>query len=114
MAILEENADGSIIVKLSRAVRMDNGEEISRVTIPAITGAHLMHAPFTGGDVPLGQIVTFAARIVQPAGAVEKMRMDDALACARALGEAMGKSRGDGVDSLPSLDSNSRSPALSS
>lgn len=100
MAKFEDNKDGSCTVKLESPI-MVGGEEISRLTIPAIKGRHLMTAPFAYSDIPsMGDWSTFAARIVTPAGAFEELEVADAIAVGlRAMSMTTGKYRATGEKS---------------
>ena len=71
---VEYNADGSAILKLTTPVSF-NGDEVSRLTVPRVTGRHLRSAPFLldGNAVSLGQIVSFAASVVLPVGIVDEL-----------------------------------------
>ncbi len=94
MAEITKNTDGSCVVKLSGSIHV-GGEEISRVTIPAIKGKHMRSAPFSAGvNVTLGHLVTFAAEIIQPAGSVDEMSPDDAIYCAQEVAALLNKSAG--------------------
>lgn len=90
---LEVNADGSCIVKLADPV-MWQGEPISRLTIPRITGKHMRHASWamTGGST-LGDAVTFAAAIVQPIGVIDELPGGVASLIAVEVALLLGKSR---------------------
>lgn len=68
---LEENEDGSAIVKLAQPVKLGN-ELVSRLTIPAITGKHMRACPWRFGEtVSIGGAVDFAASLIEPAGIVD-------------------------------------------
>jgi hypothetical protein len=69
----ETNADGSVIVKLAKPVRW-KGEELTRLTIPRITGRHMKHAPWEFGQpLTTGMIVEFAAQVVEPLGVLDEL-----------------------------------------
>ena len=88
------NADGSVIVKLATPITVD-GDEVTRVTVPALKGRHMMLCPFKASDpgsVEIGAFVSFAALIVKPKGAIEEMSPADALAVAAEVGNSMNKS----------------------
>jgi len=70
---VERNQDGSLVLKLARPVRLA-GEEVSRLTIPALTGKHMKRCPWTWGERPtVGKLVRFAAVVVEPAGIVDEL-----------------------------------------
>jgi hypothetical protein len=91
MATIDRNSDGSCTVKLTEPVTV-GGEILSRVTIPALKGKHMMKAPFLGANIPIGQLVEFAGLIVMPAGAVEEMSIQDAMLIASEVATMLGKS----------------------
>lgn len=95
MAEFLRNADGSTIVKLSAPIQV-GGEELTRVTIPKLKGKHLKRAAFAT-EVTIGHLVALAAEIVQPAGAVDEMEPDDALAVANEVASVLGKARPGGA-----------------
>lgn len=70
---IEHNADGSAIVKLAHPVKV-NGELQHRATIPPLTGRHMRKAHWSlheGAD--LGDLIAFAAEVVEPAGIVDAL-----------------------------------------
>lgn len=68
---VDRNADGSSVLKLARPVQF-NGEAVSRLTIPALTGRHMRACPWTWGERPtVGRLVRFAAAVVEPRGIVD-------------------------------------------
>ena len=94
---LEQNADGSAVVKLRDPVQWE-GDALTRLTIPAVTGKHMRACPWSYGDRPnVGQLVSFAAEVIEPRGVVDAL---PAL-IARDLGVevmlALGKSLGIGA-----------------
>lgn len=100
MAIIEKNSDGSCIVKLDTPVKVD-GETISRVTVPKITGRHLFTCPVINAGTPIGVAVEWASKVVTPAGAVEVMEPADAVFVAQTLLGALGKSHPTGEPPSP-------------
>jgi len=87
-----ESKDGSTIVVLSRAFK-HRGDDMERVTIPALTGKHMMRLPMTEGEVPtVGQLIEWANWVVTPLGCVEDMHPSDALDIARRVYANLGKS----------------------
>jgi hypothetical protein len=91
MIDFEKNQDGTIIVKLDAPIAVD-GEQLDRLTIPALTGKHLKHCPFplsSAGTATLGQLVEFASKIVEPIGCVDALKPVDALAVASHVGAAL-------------------------
>ena len=73
---VEANSDGTAIVKLARPVTW-KGEALSRLTIPRITGKHMRHATWEyGSQISVGQLVDFAARVVEPLGVVDELDAD--------------------------------------
>jgi hypothetical protein len=83
--------DGSAVVQLRTPVKFD-GEMLSRVTIPALRGRHMMSAPDIDEDVQIGTIITWATKVVEPRGAVEDLYPQDAIAVGKALLVLLGKS----------------------
>ena len=70
---LEENRDGSAIVKLARPLELD-GRQLSRLTIPALTGRHLRKVPWSyTKPATLGEVATFAADVIEPEGALDAL-----------------------------------------
>lgn len=68
---VDRNSDGALILKLAQPVQL-NGELVSRLTIPALTGRHMRACPWTWGERPtVGRLVRFAASIVEPRGVVD-------------------------------------------
>jgi len=90
----ESNKDGSVIVKLSEDVKVGS-EVYSRAVIPAISGKIMRLCPFEINNLklPLGQLVSFAADIITPAGIVDEMNGRDAIAVAIEVGNQLGKSQ---------------------
>jgi hypothetical protein len=93
---IDQNSDGSVVVKLRRPVRF-NGEDYTRLTIPALTGRHMRACPYSLGERPvLGELVTFAQAVIEPVGVVDVLPA----AIARDLGVevmmSVGKSLGIG------------------
>jgi hypothetical protein len=69
----ETNADGSVIVKLEKAVRF-KGEDLTRLTIPRITGRHMRHASWEyGSPLTTGMLIDFAAHVVEPLGVLDEL-----------------------------------------
>lgn len=101
MATFEHNKDGSTTIKLVDAITV-GGEESMRATIPALRGKHLMAIPFVAGEVPsLGELVTWAARVVEPVGAIELMSPSDAIDVAGEVASMLGKGRSTGTAPSP-------------
>lgn len=70
---VEENADGSAIVKLRDPV-MFQGESLTRLTIPRLTGRHMRRAGWIIGEkIAVGRLVEFAAEIIEPVGVVDEL-----------------------------------------
>ena len=86
------NPDGSAVVVLRMPVTIA-GETLSRVTIPALRGRHMMSAPNLTDDTPIGEVITWANKVVEPRGAIEDMHPLDAVLAGNLLVEALGKSR---------------------
>jgi hypothetical protein len=76
---VEENSDGTAIVKLAEPVQFQ-GAPLSRLTIPRITGKHMRNADWQYGhqNFSIGQVVRFANAVVLPAGVIDEL--DAALA----------------------------------
>ena len=87
----EHNQDGSVIVMLQAPIRV-RGEEHDRLTIPALKGKHLKSAPFVGSDMAIGQLVDWANKIVEPAGAVDELSVTDAMKVATEVATSLSKS----------------------
>jgi hypothetical protein len=92
---VEHNADGSAIIKLERAVKVGD-TEITRLTIPRITGRHLRKAQWTfgSGGMQLGALIAFTADVVLPAGAVDELDAVMARNVATEVLNLVGKSQG--------------------
>lgn len=102
MASVAHNKDGSAIITLSEPITV-KGQELTRVTIPAPRGKTLRLSPFVLGEQPtVGQLIEYAARVVQPEGAVDEMSTEDAMLCGNELANMLGKSRKTGGDSSDS------------
>lgn len=103
MATFERNQDGTVIVKLTTPI-VFKGEELSRVTIPPLRGKHIKSCPFTLSelaDVPIGKVVDFASRVVEPLGCVDEMAPLEAIEVGGELATMMGKSQGTGAAPSP-------------
>lgn len=88
---VEFSDDGSAIVRLHRPIKVD-GDTLSRVTIPALRGRHMMSAPDLTEETQIGEVITWATKVVEPRGAVEEMFPQDAITTAKALAALLGKS----------------------
>ena len=91
---IARNEDGSVVITLTTPIQLD-GDEVTKVTIPALKGKHMMLCPYRAADptsVEIGAIVSFAALVVKPKGAIEEMSPTDALAVAAEVGNSMSKS----------------------
>jgi hypothetical protein len=91
MVEFERNKDGSVIVKLGAPIRVAGASfDTDRLTIPAIKGKHLRKAPFNvGGTTTLGQLVEFAAMVVEPIGCVDELDPMDSLTVATEVGACL-------------------------
>jgi hypothetical protein len=89
---VSRNEDGSAIVQLRTPVTVD-GETLSRVTIPALRGRHMMSAPNLTDTTTIGELITWATKVVEPRGAVEEMVPGDAVLVGNELLASLGKSR---------------------
>lgn len=92
---IEHNHDGSAIVKLEQPVRVGD-TDVTRLTIPRITGRHLRKAQWTfgGGGMQLGALIAFTADVVLPAGAVDELDAVMARNVATEVLNLVGKSQG--------------------
>lgn len=89
---VEHNKDGSSIVRLSEPVTVGN-EELTRVTIPALRGKHMRLAPWPlGRPMTVGELIDFAARVVEPLGVVDELTAADARDVAVEVMLKLGKS----------------------
>lgn len=85
-----QNADGSVIVHLRKPVTWE-GERLERVTIPALRGRQLRTMPTLTEETPFGEIIAWAANVVEPVGIVDELYPTDAIDVARTLSEQLGK-----------------------
>lgn len=70
---LEQNADGSAVVRLRDPVRYRD-QELTRLTIPVITGRHMRAASWQLFEKPtLGQVMAWSSGVVQPDGVLDEM-----------------------------------------
>lgn len=92
------NADGVVIVKLSSPVKF-GGEQLTRLTIPRLTGRHMRKAQWEYG-VPLttGLIVDFAAYVVEPIGVLDELDAIVARDVAVEVFSLLGKSQATGAE----------------
>ena len=91
-ARVTRNDDGSAVIALRMPVTIA-GETITRVTIPALRGRHMMSAPNLTNDTTIGELITWANKVIEPRGVVEDMVPADAVLVGNSLLEALGKSR---------------------
>lgn len=89
---IQRNADGSKIVRLEQPIVVGK-DEVSRMSIPRLTGRHLRTAPWkiAGGGVTLAEIYQWAATIVQPEGALDECDPDIARDVAMEVFITLGK-----------------------
>lgn len=98
---IEENADGSAIVKLQKPVMLD-GQPLDRLTVPALRGKHMRHASWAYGSVPtMGQVIGFAAEVVLPRGALDELEAHVARDLAVEVTLLLGKSQATGEAPSP-------------
>jgi len=92
MPKLLENSDGSAVVVLDDEVRF-KGDEIVRVTIPALRGKHMRLITWdaASGSATGGQLAEFAAQVVTPAGVFDELTPRDALYVTQAVNNLLGK-----------------------
>jgi hypothetical protein len=84
--------NGPTIVVLAHPFQF-KGETQDRVTIPHLTGKHLMRLNIRDGNsATIGDQIAWASWVVLPLGAVEDMHPADALAVGGKLFELLGKS----------------------
>ena len=84
---IEENGDGSAVVKLAQPVLFQR-EQLTRLTIPRITGRHMRAARWrVSGASTMGDAVSFAASLIEPVGVVDEL--DGALAAQLAVEVAL-------------------------
>jgi hypothetical protein len=70
---LETNADGSAVVRLRDPVRF-GGQQLTRLTIPQITGRHMRACTWGLFDRPtLGQVMAWASDVVEPQGVLDEL-----------------------------------------
>ena len=95
----EENQDGSAVVRLLRPVKL-NGESHDRLFVPLLTGRHMKTAPWSYGQaLQVGQIVTWAATVVEPLGSLDELPADIARDVAVEVVMLLGKSQTTGTPS---------------
>lgn len=95
----EENADGSAVVHLVRPIKWD-GEPVDRLFMPALTGRHMRNAPWSYGEkLQVGQVVAFAASVVEPKGILDELPADIARDVAVEVVMMLGKSQTTGTPS---------------
>lgn len=93
-ARLEENADGTIIVKLNRPVRVGS-EDVARLTVGRMKAKHVRQVTRAGGGLD-----DYADLIVTPEGATGELESDeDHVAVMRAVDRQLGKYLADGARS---------------
>lgn len=98
-ATISHNADGSAIVVLGTPVKF-NGDEFTRVTIPAFRAKHLRRLHLEGGKVArVSDMADFAANVVEPAGVYDEMTPADGLFVAEQVMVMLGKSQATGSES---------------
>lgn len=87
-AHIEENSDGSLIIRLVRAVEF-RGEKLHRLTLRRVKVRDVRIAE---GKTKLEQAHVFADLLVQPEGAVAELESDwDYAVVQRAVGRQLGK-----------------------
>ncbi len=90
---IEHNRDGSTVLKLSASVKV-GGEKVDRLFIPALTGRHMRRAQWSLSEgASVGDLVTFAAEVVEPVGAVDELPAWVARNVGVEVANALGKSR---------------------
>jgi hypothetical protein len=98
---IEHNQDGSAVVKLRDVVRYQ-GEDHTRLTIPAMTGKHMRRAAWSVNEgATVGDIITFANEVVIPAGIVDEMPAWLARDVSNEVITCLGKGRRTGPGSSP-------------
>jgi hypothetical protein len=93
---VEHSRDGSAVVRLKHPVKMGN-ESHSRAFIPALTGRHMRKAGWSLTEgATAGDLIAFAADVVEPLGIVDEMPAFLAREVANVVFVCLGKSQPSG------------------